>query len=471
MHEISGKLWKLCNILRDDGITYHEYVTELTYLLFLKMACETGIENILPELYRWNILLLKSGEDLKQYYHKLLNGLGQEEDPRIQAIFRGAYSKIDETKNLEKIIHEMNELDWYSAKEEGFGNLYEDLLERNANEKKSGAGQYFTPRVLIDVIIELVDPKAGERCNDPACGTFGFMVASDQYIKKNTHYLKDLDDEQREFQKNQAFSGCELVKETYRMAQMNALLHEINGVITLGDTLSSIGKTMKGYDIVLTNPPFGVRNSGERMIRDDFMYQTNNKQMNFIQHIYNSLNINGRAAVIVPDNVLFSDGEGEKIRFDLMNKCNLHTMLRLPAGIFYAPGIKTNVLFFTRGMTDKGNTKELWIYDLRTDMPRFGKKKPLTLEDFKEFIYCYCKDNFELRKETYSKENKNGRWRKFSYEDIIKRSKTNLDITWMNTEQEMEDYSIYQLLELIEKKSQKMVALTCDLKRLVEEES
>lgn len=403
--EIVAKLWNLCNVLRDDGITYHQYVTELTYVLFLKMAKETNTEGQIPENYRWDQLMKPKGVELKRFYKELLNHLGEESTGRIREIYAGAYSNIDEPKNLEKIITTIDALDWYSAKEEGLGNLYEGLLEKNANEKKSGAGQYFTPRVLIDVMTELIAPQAGERCNDPACGTFGFMIAADRYVKEHTDTLFDLPRVQQDFQRYKAFTGCELVHETHRLALMNAMLHDIEGEILLADTLSNQGKTLKNFDVVLTNPPFGTKKGGERATRDDFTYPTSNKQLNFLQHIYRSLKANGkaRAAVILPDNVLFADGDGASIRKDLMDKCNLHTVLRLPTGIFYAQGVKTNVLFFTRGNTEKDNTKEVWFYDLRTNMQSFGKTKPLLLSHFEEFIKAYtAKDRSQIQDERWS---------------------------------------------------------------------
>lgn len=389
--EIVSKLWNLCNVLRDDGITYHQYVTELTYILFLKMAKETDTESQIPEACRWDKLTAKSGIELKNFYKKLLNHLGENCTGRVREIYQGASTNIDEPKNLEKIITTIDGLDWFSAREEGLGNLYEGLLEKNASEKKSGAGQYFTPRVLIDVMTRLIKPQAGERCNDPACGTFGFMIAAHQYISDRTDHFFELDADTAKFEREKAFTGVELVHDTHRLALMNAMLHDIEGDITLGDTLSNIGKSMKGYDVVLTNPPFGTKKGGERATRDDFTFPTSNKQLNFLQHIYRSLKADGkaRAAVVLPDNVLFADGEGEKIRVDLMDKCNLHTVLRLPTGIFYAQGVKTNVLFFTRGKTDKGNTKEVWFYDLRTNMPSFGKTNPLKAEHFADFEAAY----------------------------------------------------------------------------------
>ena len=393
--EIVSKLWNLCNVLRDDGITYHQYVTELTYILFLKMAKETGAEKQIPEAYRWDKLTAKSGIELKKFYKELLTHLGDNCTGRVREIYQGSATNIEEPKNLEKIITTIDGLDWYSAREEGLGNLYEGLLEKNANEKKSGAGQYFTPRVLIDIMTQLVDPQPGERCNDPACGTFGFMIAAHRHVKEATDDFFDLDADVAEFERNEAFTGCELVHDTHRLALMNAMLHDIDGEIKLGDTLSSMGASMKDFDVVLTNPPFGTKKGGERATRDDFTFSTSNKQLNFLQHIYRSLKANGKArsAVVLPDNVLFADGDGERIRVDLMDKCDLHTVLRLPTGIFYAQGVKTNVLFFTRGRTDKGNTKEVWFYDLRTNMPSFGKTNTLKAEHFDDFVAAYTAED------------------------------------------------------------------------------
>jgi type I restriction enzyme M protein len=265
---------------------------------------------------------------------------------------------------------------------------------------------------LIDVMVRLIAPQPGERCNDPACGTFGFMIAADQYLKSRTDNYFDLPIDKQEFQKIKAFTGCELVHDTHRLALMNAMLHGIEGEILLADTLTNQGKQMNNLDVVLTNPPFGTKKGGERATRDDFVYKTSNKQLNFLQHIYRSLKHDGkaRAAVVLPDNVLFADGDGAKIRDDLMDKCNLHTVLRLPTGIFYAQGVKTNVLFFTRGTTEKGNTKEVWFYDLRTNMQSFGKTAPLKQEHFGAFIDAYNAGD----RATVSDE----RWSRFTREQI-----------------------------------------------------
>ena len=469
--EIVSKLWNLCNVLRDDGITYHQYVTELTYILFLKMAKETGAESQIPEAYRWDNLTSKSGIELKKFYKELLAHLGENCTGRVREIYQGASTNIDEPKNLEKIITTIDGLDWFSAREEGLGNLYEGLLEKNANEKKSGAGQYFTPRVLIDIMTKLVKPQPGERCNDPACGTFGFMISASQYVRSQTDDFFDLDADMAKFEREEAFTGCELVHDTHRLALMNAMLHDIDGKIILGDTLSSVDMSMKDYDVVLTNPPFGKKKGGERATRDDFTFPTSNKQLNFLQHIYRSLKTNGkaRAAVVLPDNVLFADGDGERIRLDLMDKCNLHTILRLPTGIFYAQGVKTNVLFFTRGKTDKHNTKEVWIYDLRNDMPSFGKTNLLKSEHFDDFVECYADGDLSKRKETYSEDNPNGRWRKFTIEDILARDKTSLDITWMKADSGTDDYTLAELLDMIKEKSNNIAKAVAELEALIGE--
>jgi type I restriction enzyme M protein len=342
-------------------------------------------------------------------------------------------------------------------------------LEKNANEKKSGAGQYFTPRVLIDVMTELIAPQAGEKCNDPACGTYGFMIAADRYDKEHTNDLFDLSEDEQHFQKYEAFTGAELVHETHRLALMNSMLHDIEGEIYLCDTLSNQGKVLKNYDVVLTNPPFGTKKGGERASRDDLTYMTSNKQLNFLQHIYRSLNTDGkaRAAVVLPDNVLFADNDGEKIRKDLMEKCNLHTILRLPTGIFYAQGVKTNVLFFNRGTKDEGNTKDVWIYDLRSNMPSFGKTNPLTRSYFDEFVECYCAGHMEDRKQTWSEENPEGRWRKYTYEEILDRDKTSLDITWIRSGDAVDDRSLAELLDEIEEKATNINNAVEALKNLI----
>ena len=436
--QIVAKLWNLCDVLRDDGITYHQYVTELTYILFLKMAKETGAEKDIPEQYRWDQLCAKSGIELKRFYRDLLRYLGEETRGRIQEIFAGAATNIDEPKNLEKIIKSIDALDWFSAREEGLGNLYEGLLEKNANEKKSGAGQYFTPRVLIDVMVRLIDPKPGELCNDPACGTFGFMIAASAHVRKATDDFFDLSEDEARFEIQEAFSGVELVHDTQRLALMNAMFHGVEGPIHLNDTLSPFGKNLRDFDVVLTNPPFGTKKGGERATRDDLTFPTSNKQLNFLQHIYRSLKRDGRAAVVLPDNVLFAGGEGKRIREDFMDKCNLHTILRLPTGIFYAQGVKTNVLFFDRGQTEKGNTTGVWYYDLRNEMPSFGKRTPLTTAHFSDFETAYTAEDRSTVKDK--------RLSYFSRKEI-RDAGDSLDLGLMQPEMETIDWETYDPAE------------------------
>lgn len=469
--EIVQRLWNECNVLRDDGITYQDYVTELTYILFLKMSKEQGQEEGIPERYRWDELKAKEGLELKTFYKQMLLDLGnvhKTPNAKVNAIYKDASTSIDEPANLEKIIKDIDELDWFSAREEGLGNLYEGLLEKNANETKSGAGQYFTPRPLINMMVRMVHPKPGERLCDPAAGTFGFMVAANDYLKKQTDDYFDLSDEEQQFQRHEAFSGMELVPTTHRLALMNEYLHDMDGRLEQGDSLSAAGKWMKDFDVILTNPPFGTKKGGERATRDDLTYATSNKQLNFLEIIYNALNRKGsaRAAVVVPDNVLFADGAGEQIRRDLMNKCHLHTILRLPSGIFYAQGVQTNVLFFDRGTTDQNNTAEIWIYDMRHKMRTFGKRSPLNEKDFAEFEKLYCPDNRTERKETYDAEtNPEGRWRKFTKADIEARPNTSLDISWMTDEEEADTRSLSEILTAMQEKSEEIAQAVAILNR------
>ena len=430
--DIVAKLWALCHVLRDDGITYHEYVTELTFLLFLKMMNEKEEDAKLPEGYRWPDLTSREGLDQLNFYREMLVHLGNESSGRVQAIFVNANTSLRQPKNLTKLVTEIDGLDWYSAREEGLGDLYEGLLERNASEKKSGAGQYFTPRPLIECMVNCIQPQPGEIIQDPAAGTGGFLVRADGYIKEATDDLFDLDESQQRFQLNRAFSGIELVQDTHRLLLMNCMLHGIESEMTYGDTLSPTGSRLPKADVILTNPPFGTKRGGGKPTRDDFTYVTGNKQLAFLQHIYRGLKPGGRAAVVLPDNVLFEEGVGTQIRSDLMDKCNLHTILRLPTGIFYAQGVKTNVLFFTRGESDTGNTQHVWIYDLRTNMPAFGKRTPLTHEHFKDFEKAYGKKSDGTSKRTDQGEA--GRFRRFDRSAIDSRG-DNLDISWLKDDE------------------------------------
>lgn len=390
--DIASKLWNLCNVLRDDGVTYHQYLNELTYILFLKLAELKGFQEGIPDEYRWSTLTsIKDNSELFDKYRDLLANLGTASDNEaITEIYTNASTMLRKPVNLRTLVTSIDNLDWYDGEErDALGDIYEDLLERNAGEKKSGAGQYFTPRSLINVMVDLLAPKLGEKWNDPACGTFGFMIAIDEYLRNRYDYKFTLGEAERLFQERVALSGVELVQDAHRLALMNAKLHGLDSKIYLNDTLTSFGKDLRGYDGVLANPPFGTKRGGERPSRDDFTIETSNKQLNFLMHIYRGLKPGGRAAVVLPDNVLFEDGDGQAVRQDLMNKCDLHTILRLPTGIFYAAGVKTNVLFFTRGKKDVDNTQRVWFYDMRTDMPRFGKRTPFTEAAFEGFVKAY----------------------------------------------------------------------------------
>ncbi|MEQ1938042.1 N-6 DNA methylase [Mesorhizobium sp. CN5-321] len=437
--DIVAKLWGLCNVLRDDGVTYNEYVTELTYLLFLKMLEETKRENRLPDGYRWDILAKREGMEQLDYYKAMLLDLGKAKDGLVAAIFTDAQTRLRKPTNLKALTSNIDQLDWFSAREEGLGKMYEGLLEKNAADKKSGAGQYFTPRPLIDCIVRLMQPQAGETVQDPAAGTAGFLVAADRYIKDRTDDLYTLPEARIFFQRHSAFVGAELVPDTHRLCMMNLLLHGIEGGVELIDTLSPDGEALPRADLILTNPPFGTKKGGGRPTRSDFSVtaDTSNKQLAFVEHIVRALKRSGRAAVVVPDNVLFEDNTGRRLRTWLMELCNLHTILRLPTGIFYAQGVKTNVLFFQRGKTDKANTKAVWVYDMRANMPAFGKTRPLTVADFADFEAAYGSDpnGGAERKE----QGEGGRWRMFTREAIAARN-DNLDIAWLrDTEAEAEE--------------------------------
>jgi len=479
-NNIVQKLWNLCDVLRDDGINYSDYVTELVLLLFLKMVhekTEAGLFNRhpLPEGCRWEDINDKDGITLLNDYKRILlslstgtdaNGNKIHEDKLIQAIYADAQTRLREPRHLKQMIKSLDQIDWFNIEADGLGDLYEGLLEKNATETKSGAGQYFTPRALIDSIVRCVKPQAGEVIQDPAAGTAGFLIAADSYIKSETDDLFDLTEKEQNFQKNNAFVGIELVPGTRRLSLMNCLLHgiegdstdESEGVIHLGNALGDAGKSLKPADVILANPPFGTSKGGEASItRDDLTFETSNKQLAFLQHIYRNLKPGGRAAVVLPDNVLFEAGKGTDIRRDLMNKCNLHTILRLPTGIFYAAGVKTNVLFFSKGTAKKPKQEEnctthTWVYDLRTNMPSFGKRTPFGESHLKPFEKVFGKkaDGTSKRTEeewSFTEVGKEGeedsperlveksvessRWRCFTRDYIRDTKSDSLDISWL----------------------------------------
>jgi type I restriction enzyme M protein len=434
--DIVARLWNLCHVLRDDGVSYQEYVSELTFLLFLKMMEETGREERIPAVYRWSTIAKAEGVDQLTHYKRALLDLGGAPDPVVQSIFTDAQTKLRKPANLKTLTTAIDALDWFSAREEGLGELYEGLLEKNAAEKKSGAGQYFTPRPLIDCIVRLMKPQAGEIIQDPAAGTGGFLVAADRYIKDATDDLYTLPAAQAYFQRNGAYTGIELVPDTHRLALMNLMLHGIESPITLGDSLSPDGQALGQADLILTNPPFGTKKGGGRPSRQDFSVtvDTSNKQLAFVEHIVRALKPGGRAAIVLPDNVLFEDNTGRRLRQWVMELCDLHTILRLPTGIFYAQGVKTNVVFLTRGKTDRANTKAVWVYDMRANMPSFGKTRLLTLDDFAEFEASFGIDSngTSIRTDTGPE----GRFRRFNRDGVAARN-DNLDIGWLRDDSDV----------------------------------
>lgn len=431
--QVVNKLWSLCKALQGAGVSYKDYVTELTYLLFLKMLEETKKESIIPKELRWKELSKQEGEDQLLHYRRTLLELGNPKNKGIGSklvtdIYADSKTSLTKPVDLKNLTNALDQIDWFSAKEDGLGNLYEGLLERTTSEKKSKAGQYFTPRALINCMVELVKPQAGEVVQDPAAGTGGFLVAADQYIRARTDDLYKLKPQQAHFQRHTAFRGAELVRDTYRLCLMNLLLHGIESPIECFNSLESTGETLGKADIILTNPPFNK--FPNRVNRSDFSVSADQAQgpIPFLEHTIRALKPGGRAAIVLSDNVLFSDNAGQDIRRYLMELCDLHTILRLPVGIFYAQGVKTNVLFFTRGKTDKGNTKAVWFYDMRANMPGFGKTRPLSVDDFKDFIKKFGDDPHGKAKR--KDEGEEGRFRRFTRELISERN-DNLDISWL----------------------------------------
>lgn len=446
---IVSKVWSFCNPLRDVGVGYGDYLEQLTYLLFLKMADEYSKPPYnrqlnIPADYNWESLTGVKGAELEIHYSTLLRELSTQKGILGQ-IFTKSQNKIQDPAMLAKIIDMINGEQWLVMGADVKGDIYEKLLEQNAQDVKSGAGQYFTPRPLIRAMVECVQPQPMKSIADPACGTGGFFLAAYDYLV--SHHK--LDKDENKFLKLQTFFGNEIVASTRRLALMNMFLHNIGDIdsdnfISPADAL--ITAAPMTYDYVLANPPFGKKSSqtftneeGEQEKEDltynrsDFWATTSNKQLNFVQHIRSMLKTTGQAAVVVPDNVLFEGGAGETIRRKILETTDLHTILRLPTGIFYANGVKANVIFFDNKPSSKEPwTKEIWVYDYRTNIHHTLKKNPLKLEDLRDFITCYHPDNRHQRTETFDAEtNPEGRWRKFPYGEIITRDKTSLDITWL----------------------------------------
>ncbi|SDC50614.1 type I restriction enzyme M protein [Algoriphagus faecimaris] len=479
--QIAKKLWELCNVLRDDGVTYHQYLNELTYILFLRLSEIKKFDQDIPEQYRWTKLKeIKDNKELFDTYRDLLANLGtMSTNESITEIYTNASTTLRKPVNLRTLITNIDQIDWFEDEEQDkIASIYEELLEKNAGEKKSGAGQYFTPRPLINIMVELLAPKVGERWNDPAAGTFGFMIAADEYLRRKTTDYFALDSKERAFQVNEAFSGCELVQDAHRLALMNAKLHGLESRIAIGDTLTDLGKSFKNFDGVLANPPFGTKQGGERPTRDDFTIKTSNKQLNFLMHIYRSLRKDtgtARAAVVLPDNVLFEDGDGQKIRRDLMDKCDLHTILRLPTGIFYAAGVKTNVLFFTRGKKETENTKRVWFYDMRTNAPSYGKRTPFTREAFADFVKAYTggivldqvKDAYEGEiNEEKRKAIQDPRWQVFTREQIAAKNDS-LDIGLIEDESISKNADLGDPIDIAKAAAQELEAIKKELDQII----
>ncbi|QJU57114.1 N-6 DNA methylase [Sphingomonas sp. AP4-R1] len=422
IENIVQKIWNLCHILRGDGVSYHEYISELTYLLFLKIAEENGTEDLLPKGYRWRDLVGYEGPDLLNFYREMLTYLGgHAESENIRKIYAFPTTVFSHSENLKAVVDGIARLDWHSLSMDGMGDIYEGLLSKNSQDARSGAGQYFTPRALVDSIVKLVQPALGDVVQDPATGSGGFLISADQQLRARV--APD------EYDRNPPkYEGVEIEKATFRICLMNAFLHQLDSRLILGDALTSDADLLSPADVILANPPFGAKAGSARKLREDITYGGANKQLAFLQHIYLGLKPGGRAAVVLPDNVLFEEGVGQKIRRELMELCNLHTILRLPSGIFYSPGVKTNVLFFVRGETDSGNTETVWVYDMRHEAPRFGKKRPLTAGDFEPFESAFGSDPSGNAPRV--SEGEGGRWRSYDRRAIADRS-DNLDLIWL----------------------------------------
>lgn len=446
---IISKVWSFCTTLRDDGVGYGDYLEQLTYLIFLKMADEYSRPPYsrdvgIPVDYNWQSLKSKKGAELEVHYVTILRELGTKKG-MLGQIFTKAQNKIQDPAKLYRLIDMVDSTDWVMMGADVKGDIYEGLLERNAEDTKSGAGQYFTPRALIKAMVECLRPEPGKTITDPACGTGGFFLAAYDHLVSNNQ----LDKSQKDFLKHDTFFGNEIVANTRRLCLMNMFLHnigEIDGESAVSPNDALVAPSPKTYDYVLANPPFGKKSSmsftndeGEQETddltynRQDFWATTSNKQLNFVQHIRTMLKTTGRAAVVVPDNVLFEGGAGETIRRKLLENTDLHTILRLPTGIFYANGVKANVLFFdNREANPEPWTKEVWYYDYRTNIHHTLKKKTMRADDLHDFITCYNPENRHARKETWDAvSNQEGRWRKFTREELTARDKTSLDIFWL----------------------------------------
>ena len=481
---IGKKVKALANPLRDEGISSGDYLEQITYLLFLKMADEYSLppynrNSNIPDKYRWGELKELSGDDLDTRYKEALEALGKKEGI-LKEIFSDAGNKIKKPALLKKVITMIDGERWISMAADVKGAIYEELLKEYAEDTKSGAGQYFTPRSLINTMVKCLNPEPMKSLCDPACGTGGFLLSAYEFLSN-----KQLDREAKQFLKNKMVAGVELVPMTYKLCLMNLFLHGISDInsssIPIQRADSLLKKPSVSYDYVLANPPFGRKSSltftneeGEEKKEDlvynrsDFWTTTSNKQLNFVQHIFSILKTSGRAAVVVPDNVLFEDGAGDTVRKKLLEKTNLHTILRLPTGIFYKPGVKANVIFFDNKLpSEKWQTESVWVYDFRTNVHFTLKQNPMTEKDLEDFVKCYNPENILDREQTFDAQtNVNGRWRKYTLEEI----KTNgykLDLKWMSDDDGSENLSIQELFSLIKEKSESIQKNVSELEALI----
>ena len=461
---LTKKVWNLATTLAGQGIGFTDYITQLTYLLFLKMDDENvqtfGEESAIPEGYRWGDLIDLDGLDLVEQYEDTLEELSGQ-DNLIGTIYTKAQNKIDKPVYLKKVITLINEESWLVMDGDVKGAIYESILEKNGQDKKSGAGQYFTPRSLIQAMVDVACPQIGETVCDPACGTGGFLLAAYDYMKPQSS-----DKAKQDFLRNNALHGYDNTALVVTLASMNLYLHGIGtdrSPIICQDSLEKAPSTL--VDVILANPPFGTRPAGSVEIdRQDFYVETKNNQLNFLQHMMVMLKNGGRAAVVLPDNVLFEGGAGETIRKELLKNFNLHTILRLPTGIFYAQGVKANVLFFTKGTP----TKDIWFFDYRTGVKHTLATNPMLRHHLDEFVECYKADNINARTETYNAEtNPNGRWRKYDVDEVMKRDKTSLDISWIKLNDDDNDMSLAELMTNIQEKSDNISKAVAELQKLL----
>lgn len=456
------KIWDIANVLASAGVGFTDYITQLTYILFLKMDDEKenlGLGSSITDGLKWKDLIELSGSDLVDKYEEVLSELAKDEG-LIGTIFTKASNKISSPIHLKKVIQMVDEENWYMMEGDFKGAIYEAILEKNGQDKKSGAGQYFTPRALIKAMVDVIDPKITETVADPACGTGGFLLAAFDHMKPQSKEI-----EKQNFLKNNAFFGADNTPLVVTLASMNLYLHDIGTTkspIVCQDSLLDTSDKM--YDVILANPPFGTRPQGSgavHTVRTEFI-KTSDNQVNFLQHIMSIVKTGGRVAVVLPDNVLTDTGSTAKVREKLLKEFNLHTILRLPTGIFYANGVKTNVLFFEKGE----QTKNIWVYDYRTGIKHTLATKPMTRAHLDEFVSCYCSGHMEDRIPTYSEENPNGRWRKYSQEEVYSRDLLKLDFKWLDLE-EKDNRTISELLSDMQEKATTITEAVAKLQEIL----